>query len=1040
MKLLLSIFIIFGLMSCEAPSDSSTTDGTVVQTPTTPVPIYFPLTVNSPGADFTTITGSSFTYSISGGLPPYTFTYVSGPGTIDQSSGEFSSGSIAGTTTIDITDSSSQQIRVKVKVNAALSVQPTLANLNVGESVNFIVSGGVAPYSFAIESGSGFVNQIGLYTSTLTPSVASIRIYDSRGNTTSAQVVVKKRIQLTPSQLTLNRGESYQFQATLGFPPYTYRIASGIGTINIDSGNYIAPLISGTARIEVSDSANNKVYSDITINSASLSVNSSHITQQVSTSFQFNASGGLAPYVFQLWAPQNNTCSALNGTRWNSLFCSEKGIQDPDSCYNLQKNWKYCSRQIALDCDETNSMQLAEEGCYQSGIKNTIYTDQSSCLAQGFKWFAANQTPEDFCGSILGGNVTTLINSAGSFSAPLNADEIRIRLKDGENSTIYTIASITSALTISPSQLTTTPSTVSILSANGGVPPYSFRIVSGIGSISNSNQNSAGEFLSPNTTGNAVVELSDSVGTSVQASVKISPQLFISPTSSTISIGNQITFIGSGGVPPYTFDLASGTGNISPNGIYTADSGNIFSSQTVSIRLTDSSGIVKLANLTITPALSFDQSSNYVFESGSSNVIQGLNGVPPYTIKLKNSSIYGSTIQNIPNNGNYTMKYNPGFVSETVYETLVITDSLGNKAEQVVSIFGGLLSYFDPDKVLFSSSNNSIILNSISTTQNSNLLSIFSANHNLSDSTTIRFSQMSSCDNFESYEFNKRFNISYIDQDNFSFILSHKANNSMSCSNGSNFKYDVLSSSLATCSNLNLFKPLNLATYDLTSLEIQCLSGNDIFTGSCGKGSSCLDQYRLQLTKNLSKASHLTYSLPTLNTSSGFVSVELWMKWDGTRFVTNPQTNTFDGTIIGFLNYNASFMTVLDSNSIIRPSICFNTDMSQFDCFGTQNLDSLVKNKWTHYVFIFNNTDYTKNKLYINGNPQTLSKRSSTDSVNRNVSSDFYIGSNFNLNAPTTRLNADMGIIRVYNKELVNNEVINNYNENKCLYQKLCSN
>lgn len=1033
--------ILFVLISTMLGCDTSekAEDSTTITTPAVPVAVYFPLSVVSPSVNHEVITNQNFTYSLSGGLPPYKFTYISGPGNIMEN-GQFVSGSISGTTTIDISDSatSAQTIRVKVKVYNQISINPTSALINVGESYNFTTTGGIPPYSYSLESGSGFINQLGLYSANLTPSSATIRVYDSKGNSATSQITVNRRIQLSPTNVTINRGESISFQASFGFPPYQYRVISGNGTINIDSGFFTSPQISGNTRIEASDSAGNTVYSDITISNQSLTLNQNQITMQVLKQFQFSAYGGLSPYRFQLWSPQNNSCSGNQGTLWTSLYCTQPNIFNPEDCYDQQFNWKYCSRSVGLDCDETNSMQLSEIGCYQNGIKNTIYTDEISCLSQGFKWFNGG-LPEDFCQQILNGNPTSLTNSAGSFVAPLNPDEIRIRVKDGENNTSYAVANITQALTISPNNLTTTPSTVNVLSANGGVPPYSFRITSGIGTISNSNQNSVGEFVAPSQIGTTIIELSDSAGTIVSATITTSPALFISPISATISIGNSLAFIGSGGVPPYTFDIASGTGNITPSGIYTADSGTIFAPQSTVVRLTDSKGMVKLSNLIINPSLEF-ASSSYIFESGSSNVISVQNGVPPYQISLKNSSIYGSSIQNISNgSGGYTLKYNAGYVSDNVFETLVVIDALGNRAEQVVTIFGGLLAYLNPEQVLFSSTNESLAQNSILTNINSNLISFNKPNHGMIEKTTIRISNSSRCDNFETYEFNKRFDINLIDNDNFYITMDHKANNSLFCGSGIDFKFDTLGPSLDLCGS-NDFSPLNLVNYSLSDISIKCQNNNSIFSGSCGKGANCTDQYRILINKNGLNANNLDFNLPNLNTTTNSISVEMWIKWDGTRNTSNPQINTFDGTLVGFDNYNASFMTVIDDLSIIRPSICFNTQVSQFDCFGTPNIDSLVKNKWTHIVLVFNNTDVNQSKIYINGIAQTLSKRGSVNSINRNTSNQFKIGANPNGNSPTFNFNSDIGQIRVYNKELVSNEVIQNYNQNKCLYQKICSN
>jgi len=94
------------------------------------------------------------------------------------------------------------------------------------------------------------------------------------------------------------------------------------------------------------------------------------------------------------------------------------------------------------------------------------------------------------------------------------------------------------------------------LSPSGGVPPYTFRIVSGSGSVS------AGGLFSPPQAAEAnVIELKDSVGNTINSTItSLAPlKLATNPVNPTIS--DVTTFTASGGVGPYVMQFLSGPGS-----------------------------------------------------------------------------------------------------------------------------------------------------------------------------------------------------------------------------------------------------------------------------------------------------------------------------------------------------------------------------------------------------------------------------------------------------------------------------------------------
>ncbi len=122
-------------------------------------------------------------------------------------------------------------------------------------------------------------------------------------------------------------------------------------------------------------------------------------------------------------------------------------------------------------------------------------------------------------------------------------------------------------------------------SAEGGVPGYTYSIVSGGGTI----DSITGLYTAPGTTGNAVISVKDSYGSIITASVEIiigggTPVLVISPTSISVYKGSTANFTATGGTPPYTFSLTAGIGGITAGGLYTAPN----TTGGATVRVTDS--------------------------------------------------------------------------------------------------------------------------------------------------------------------------------------------------------------------------------------------------------------------------------------------------------------------------------------------------------------------------------------------------------------------------------------------------------------------
>ena len=113
----------------------------------------------------------------------------------------------------------------------------------------------------------------------------------------------------------------------------------------------------------------------------------------------------------------------------------------------------------------------------------------------------------------------------------------------------------------------------------------------------------------------------------------------------------------------------------------------------------------------------------------------------------------------------------------------------------------------------------------------------------------------------------------------------------------------------------------------------------------------------------------------------------------------------------------------------------YNTNNSDVYGISAARVRALnITGRWAHYVFVMNAGDYTKNKIYINGVAETLSQQlSSQASGNTNFNSGSGRIGGFRI-ANLYPQTMDLGVFKIYNRELTQAEITTNYNERKEQY------
>ena len=598
----------------------------------------------SPGSA-TLAVNNSITFSSAGGTGPYTFSVFSGTGAINASSGVYTAPAVAGTDVVRVTDSVGATADATVTINAALAISPTSQTTLINSSITFSQSGGVAPFTYSIISGTGSIDpNTGVYTAPAANGSAGVRVTDTVGNFANATVTITTTLLMSPPSIVLAANNTTTFTGTGGTPPFAYSLVSGTGSINASSGLYTAPAAAGSATVRVTDSLGATNTSTVTVN-AGLAISPVASTVLINGTINFAESGGVAPFTFSL-VSGTGSISATTGVYTAPAANGSAVIRVTDSLGNMANANLTITTTLVLN---PPTISLA--------VNNTTT-------------FSVTGGTGPFTYSVLSGGGA--INSAtGLYTAPATSGLATVKVTDSLGATATANVTINPALAISPTSQTTLINSTISFSNSGGVAPYTFSVFSGTGSVNAS----TGSYLAPVSNGSAVVRVTDSLGNFASANVTVTTSLSLLPATTTLAVNNTATFTAVGGTGPFSYSLFSGTGIInSSTGIYTAPA----ASGSAVVRVTDSLGATANASITINPALTISPTSQTMSINGTLN-FSASNGVSPYTY-----SVFSGTGTINSSTGVYTAPASSGSA------VVRVTDSLGNIASSNLTITNGL--------------------------------------------------------------------------------------------------------------------------------------------------------------------------------------------------------------------------------------------------------------------------------------------------------------------------------------------------------------
>lgn len=179
------------------------------------------------------------TLNVVGGMPPYKWTATAGNVSSNSETVTYNAPAVSTEVTITVTDNRGHTSEATAYVDLPLRATGQNIYVEPGNTERVAVTGGVPAFDWQTNSGSMKTVQTdeagyNYYTAPKVMGEDSISIRDRKGNTTTVKVYVTKPLLVTPYKRYMKRGETKNFTAVSGIPPYTAIVLDGDGDITPD--------------------------------------------------------------------------------------------------------------------------------------------------------------------------------------------------------------------------------------------------------------------------------------------------------------------------------------------------------------------------------------------------------------------------------------------------------------------------------------------------------------------------------------------------------------------------------------------------------------------------------------------------------------------------------------------------------------------------------------------------------------------------------------------------------------------------------------
>lgn len=683
----------------QATDSSDVPDTVTVSESVTIVTAVTPLAVTG-GAQPVGVVGSPYSTALqaTGGVTPYTWSISAGslPAglTINSATGVISgTPTAAGTAdfTVQVTDETGKTATAtaSIAVTAPISVltltTTALPNgtVNVPYAATIGVSGGTAPYSCSITSGTlpaGLTLSGCTVSGTPTTpgaSTVTVNVTDSSNpqqSTSGTQTITinPAALSLTTSALpngTINVPYTATIGVTGGTSPYSCSITSGALPKGLSlSGCTVSgtPTASGTStvQVKVTDSGNPQQTTSgpqtITIGSAALSLTATSLpngTVNVPYSSTIGVTGGTSPY----------SCSITSGTLPAGLTLS--------GCTVSGTPTKAGSSTVQVKVTDSSSPQQTTSGPETITISPAALSLTTTALPNGTVNVAYNATigvsggTGPYSCSITSGTLPTglTLNGCAVSGTPTTAGTSNLQVKVTDSSNPQESTTGPQSITIAPAQLKLTLATLpdgtinvpytATIGVTGGTSPYSCSITSGVlpKGLTLSGCTVSG---TPTVAGTATVQVKATDSGKPQQTANGPETITINSASlalttstlpdGTVGVAYSANIGVTGGTSPYSCSITSGTlpAGLSLSGCTVSGTPSTPETATVQVKVTDAGNPQQSTNgpetITINPSGALTLTGtlpNATIGVAYSETLNATGGKQPYSFSVTSGSL-----------------------------------------------------------------------------------------------------------------------------------------------------------------------------------------------------------------------------------------------------------------------------------------------------------------------------------------------------------------------------------------------------------------
>jgi len=244
-------------------------------------------------------------FTASGGKPPYTWQATAGfpkpIETLEDIEVTYTAPNVNGVHELTVIDQQGYVKTAVINVNAGLMVTPRRLIMNPEEKKRFQVTGGTPPYKLSAKVGEiEEVDKKGRY-GYQAPDVSgdyTITVRDAEGRMRMIAVVVQSALQVTPSELFLQREEKAELNISGGYGDYTLTAIKGEVAKKGGKIRYQAPKVAGRDVITITDQAGAVVQVEVLVSTDSFYISPIEHYVLPEEQVSLRAWGGTPPYTW----------------------------------------------------------------------------------------------------------------------------------------------------------------------------------------------------------------------------------------------------------------------------------------------------------------------------------------------------------------------------------------------------------------------------------------------------------------------------------------------------------------------------------------------------------------------------------------------------------------------------------------------------------------------------------------------------------------------------------------------------------------------